>query len=271
MQENNSPLFGPIPQPDSFSEFIDLVTELADEGRGRVRLWRGHADLSWRLDSSAVRRLAAHKDVKLPLTAERVEHVERQLVDYETHLLQRAEFHGYRFHEGRSLSDLELLARLRHYGAATRLLDTSRSALVALWFAVSSLPDTHGAVFGVHCHYLGGGEGDPLNESYSQMTKGLLGIDHPITCASTAISPRVAAQHSQFLYSGAGSGKQGSIRVAGDSGALLAIAITPHLKFEAADILRETFDIHHFTIFPDLEGFAAGNAEWRERWNMERW
>ena len=35
----------------------------------------------------------------------------------------------------RQLSDLELLAELQHFGAATCLIDFSRSALVALWFA----------------------------------------------------------------------------------------------------------------------------------------
>ena len=42
---------------------------------------------------------------------------------------------GHDQKNGQQLSDLEILAELQHFGAATCLIDFSRSALVALWFA----------------------------------------------------------------------------------------------------------------------------------------
>ena len=44
-------------------------------------------------------------------------------------------------------SPLELLALLQHHGIPTRLLDVTENALVALYFACCSKPDTDGEVF----------------------------------------------------------------------------------------------------------------------------
>ena len=49
---------------------------------------------------------------------------------------------------GEDLCELELLARLQHHGAATRLLDCSRNAFVALWFACRWEPDKDGVLIG---------------------------------------------------------------------------------------------------------------------------
>ncbi len=50
-------------------------------------------------------------------------------------LVDEAELRGYHERDGRQLEDLEILAELQHYGAATCLIDFSYSAQVALWFA----------------------------------------------------------------------------------------------------------------------------------------
>jgi hypothetical protein len=59
-------------------------------------------------------------------------------------LIERARAAGL----GSGLGELELLARLRHHGAATRLLDCSRNAFVALWFACRWEPDQDGVLIG---------------------------------------------------------------------------------------------------------------------------
>jgi hypothetical protein len=46
-----------------------------------------------------------------------------------------------------SLSDLELLLELQHYGAATGLVDFSRDFLIALWFAAHDNKGKNGKVF----------------------------------------------------------------------------------------------------------------------------
>ena len=58
---------------------------------------------------------------------------------------------GHDQKNGQQLSDLEILAELQHFGAATCLIDFSRSALVALWFACqqSSRGAANGKVYAV--------------------------------------------------------------------------------------------------------------------------
>ena len=51
-----------------------------------------------------------------------------------------------------SMTPVQLLALLQHYEIPTRLLDVTESALVALYFACQSKPDTDGEVF-VFCHW----------------------------------------------------------------------------------------------------------------------
>src|SRR5438105_1147733 len=53
---------------------------------------------------------------------------------------------------GRRLTDLELLAVLQHFGAATRLLDFTKNAFSALWFACNSDPAEYGLVFFARLH-----------------------------------------------------------------------------------------------------------------------
>ena len=50
-------------------------------------------------------------------------------------LVDEAKLRGYNERDRRQLEDLEILANLQHYGAATCLIDFSYSAQVALWFA----------------------------------------------------------------------------------------------------------------------------------------
>lgn len=207
----------------------------------------GHADIGWRLDSTAFRRLLKSGDISTPVAKTAIHLIDQEISSYEEYLLRRATHHRFRYFEGRQLSDFELLARLRHYGAATRLLDASRNALVALWFAVSSLPETSGALFGIHCWTIGGDEAGDDDTTYPAIVQELLEMQHPITWSPVGLTPRTAAQHSQFLLSAIGADTRGSIRIASDKYALLVICIPARLKRELATILKESFDIHYYS------------------------
>lgn len=243
-----------------------------------MRLWRGQADISWRLDSSAFRRLANDAarpkfgpEFTSPIDPSRATELEGLIVNYEEYLIESADHSGFRHVGVRRLSDLELLAILRHYGAATRLLDTSRSALVALWFAASEYPAKTGALFGINSMYLGGGEHWRQDGPYADVVRALADINHPIAWSATGLTPRTAAQHSQFVYSAVSASPRGSIRIDESTDSLTVIALSPELKLHILRELKEAFDIHHYSLFPDIEGFAAGNCESREQYEMERW
>ena len=50
-------------------------------------------------------------------------------------MIRKCKLKNYDKREGKQLEELELLADLRHHGSANCLIDFTRSALSALWFA----------------------------------------------------------------------------------------------------------------------------------------
>ena len=66
-------------------------------------------------------------------------------------MISAARLEGHDLKNGQRLFDLELLAELQHYGAATCLRDFTYSAQVALWMACQqrSKWDVNGKVFAV--------------------------------------------------------------------------------------------------------------------------
>ena len=58
-----------------------------------------------------------------------------KLLEINSGLIKDARLRGYDEKEERKLSDLEILAELQHFRAATFLIDFTYSPQVALWFA----------------------------------------------------------------------------------------------------------------------------------------
>lgn len=151
MDTYDTKIFGAVAFPSSLAEVLELANKHADDRRN-VHLWRGQSNIEWPIHSTAYRRLSRTEGSVSESSMRR----------YEEYLIKHATHQGYRYEEGRVLSDFELLAKLQHYGAATRLIDFSGNALVALWFACSSHPEPTGLLFGVHSSHLGGPEKRPV-------------------------------------------------------------------------------------------------------------
>ena len=112
--------------------------------------YRGQEDAEWKLQSSAIRRL-----IKLEIAPYFLHpsHIHNAYLSYHRdELLDPARTAGFGIENGRELTDLELLAKLQHFGAATALLDFTWNPLVALWFACqpNEEGETHGKVFAVN-------------------------------------------------------------------------------------------------------------------------
>ena len=105
---------------ETLSQFIEWAAQFSD---GQY-LFRGVSTESYRIEASAYRRLP-ETDRNNP----------SQLLKINKDLIEKARSLGHDQRNAQQLSDLELLAELQHFGAATCLIDFSRSALVALWFA----------------------------------------------------------------------------------------------------------------------------------------
>ena len=106
-------------QISSLSEFIEWVKQL---GSGNY-LFRGVPNAEYRIQASAYRR---------PKEEDREE---ERFLQINQRLIADARLRGHGERGGRELGDLEILAQLQHFGAATCLIDFTHNAQVALYFA----------------------------------------------------------------------------------------------------------------------------------------
>lgn len=88
--------------------------------------FRGQASCCWDLQSTTSRR---HEGNLLP----------EEFIEYNCNLVDDAKGADYHRKENKKLADIEMLAELRHYFAATALIDFTRDFLIALWFACESV------------------------------------------------------------------------------------------------------------------------------------
>jgi hypothetical protein len=266
----DSELFGRLWAPRTLSEFTALAEgELAAQPLGG---WRGQARANWALHSAAVRRLESQARGWL-LTGEDV--TEAVVRSYEERLLQKARLAGHGHPpNGRRLADLELLGVLQHHGAATRLVDFTFNALIALWFACRSHLSIYGVVVGVALDDAMRIETEPalerdlatvLGEAEGRMT----------FWQPSALSPRMPAQHAFLLWSDVQPRDWSSLgtdaaevpaepAVSELSSEFAAIAISPRLKEFMKPRWQELLGYGEETMFPDLDGFANAHGAVQE-------
>ena len=248
-------------------EFLEIINELTGTGE---YLYRGHADASWLLRSGAARRIFGSKK-------------EDEIFDpylvmpYLDDLLKNAKNRRYHRRKETELSDLELLAELQHYKAATFLLDFTRNPFVALWIACSS--------------YKGDKENTPKKEPKireEELRNGkvfILRIDNSLTKFNyqdvtnslidsiperfekeeicmwepSHLNERIPVQSSVFLF-----GKEPLQPKMKD---IRELIIHANSKTAILEELEEHYGINETCLFPDFYGFAdSNNAERPNTW-----
>ena len=157
---------------------------------------------------------------------------------------------------GRDLSDLQLLAKLQHLGAATGLLDFSWNPLVGLWFACEE-PDAEGKLFVINLN-------DPIqvamiskDDVEQRASRLFLPGEGPPSMAyweptaSGDASARILRQRSVFVI--------GRPNMPEDSNIIAGIIIAQEDKNE---LIRELglLDVSHRSLFMDAHGFAENNG-----------
>ena len=111
-------------QISSLGEFIGWVKQLDFKNC----LFRGVPNAKYRIQASAYRR-PKEEDRSL-----------EKFLQINKHLIADARLRGHGERDGRELGDLEILAQLQHFGAATCLIDFTHNAQVALYFACQRDP-----------------------------------------------------------------------------------------------------------------------------------
>jgi FRG domain len=164
--------------------------------------------------------------------------------------------------------ELELLARLQHHGAATRLLDYSRNAFVALWFACRWEPERDGVLLGFE-----------LGDNAVHLATELLrhSVDELLAMAAgrllwwqpRSLSPRISAQQAAFVFGETVDERWGSIRLGqgevslGETGAVpgaALILVSAELEASLNGIWSRLFGFSAESLFSDFDGFALANG-----------
>ena len=163
-------------------------------------------------------------------------------------MVEQARQRGYARDKAGELKDLQIMANLQHAGAATCLVDFTKSPMVALWFACRpSKDETDGKIIAV--------VGKPPkyeiigSDDLGLSLKELLGKDHLWRWRPENLNSRIVAQHSEFIF--------GERAISPDE--YIAAVIPADNKIA---ILRE-LEKHNISLehlFPDFEGFARVNA-----------
>ena len=216
--------------------FIDWT----NQGEGEPFVYRGMPKATWEVESSASRRIRQSRKTLPPLPV---------LQSYIERLLRNAGERRFQEHEGKDLTNLQLLAELQHYGAATCLIDFTSNALIALWFAcrdegrqipgrVVAMADTPGRFSPV----------DP--NDFSEDSVNFLSEDKLWKWKPIHPSIRIATQQSVFVF---GPGKI-------DEKDYESVEINGGSKGKIREELARRFDIIEQHLFRDFTGFATSHA-----------
>ena len=243
--------------------YLKEVSEIKAKWSSSTLVFRGQENEEWLLESSAERRLKA----SLP-SQNRIP--DQLFIEYHEDLLKKCKLKNYDQRERKQLDDLELLADLQHHGAATCLIDFTRNALVALWFACEK-SEENGKVFVVNTTDAKIRAIIPTDMKKAKSINDILefktretdedqvaGSPTSETLAASPNKPtfwywtpahlneRITAQHSLFLF-----GLPSSEELRSEE-----VIIESANKEQILRELEELHDICEESLFPDFVGFA---------------
>ena len=230
------------------AEFVEKLRTL-----GESCAFRGQGDSEWRLESGAVRRIVKEQGDAIL----HVEKLHKLVAVYQRDvLIDPAITRALDLDEHGRMSELELLAKLQHFGAATALLDFTWDPLVALWFACEE-GDKDGKVFALN---IGGTDGAPrlakreeqktVEEVFKQERGRGVVLWEPTMRGDSML--RILRQRSVFVI-GPPIIPQELVR---------EILIEKDRKAAIKQELSEFFDKGEDSLFMDVQGFAHANR-WR--------
>ena len=242
----------------SLREFVDEIEkEKTRLGKFAEVVYRGQCG-NWEVESGAYRRL--HSDAS--------EQPVEDLVQYQENLIHQAK--QYDIEIKNDMSDIFVLSELQHYGAATSLIDFTKSALIALWFACqhskrNNENEMSGKVFcldiSVPKRFLQLKGEEQESKSISEVLQlnfqgqdKVSGADSKATAIwkPAMANNRIIKQDSLFIFN-----KTGKL----DPTMFQKIIVIPHEHKEAIrESLKNMAGFSEESLFPDFYGFAQNNS-----------
>lgn len=166
---------------DAAKQILAAVGGIALLGPSDGVVWRGQADSSWRLESKASRLGMSSSEV----------------ADHEREMIREARRLGV--NDAQRMGDWEILARMRHHGAATRLIDCTSDPFIALWFLCEDDSDgaaqADGVLLAIQRAQFRPIESPYEPGNYDRMFKK---PSAPLLYSTPPIDPRIAAQRGLF-------------------------------------------------------------------------
>lgn len=219
----------------TLNEFVEWTQQFAP---GEY-LFRGISNEDYEIEASAYRRLKTEAD-RNP----------EKFLEVNKELIKDARLRGHGRRDGTDLRDLEILAELQHFRAATCMIDFTYSAQIALWFACGqdSENSSNGKVVAVR----------NKPPRLKEITPDLLErpIDYFLQDSDEAqpkqlyqwqpwqLNNRIGAQQSIFLF--------GDLKIEPDEECI----ITEDGKQDIRTALQQGANITEGILFPDFDGFA---------------
>ena len=230
----------------TLGEFI----EWADQFKDGDYLFRGVSNKCHQIEASTYRRFRLSRD-QSGTSSGRQEDEFYDLLQTNLALISDSRHQRQDHKEGRRLRDLELLAEHQHLGAATCLVDFTRSALVALWFACRK--SSSGSLKGGKVVVLRTDGVEPLrtvnDRTLDESLNYFFGLDRDLNYLLYQWHPgfqnnRIIAQQSVFVF--------GNPPIRENAKCIVA-------ERSKQDILRDLEKLAGITeasLFPDFEGMA---------------
>lgn len=155
-------------------------------------VWRGQANLSWAPFPTLYRRIRGSGYSDMQINEGLVRHVESRTIE-------EARANGPLRCGG---SVLEFMARMQHFGGATRLLDVTSSSDVALYFASSRHDEVAGIVYSYRVNpdmrVSIGEQPDGREPDWYELTDRCRG-GRPLLVKPRGYEPRIVVQHGAFI------------------------------------------------------------------------
>lgn len=212
--------------------------------------------LKYCVTPGATRRLSEQFPEQAPFT-------KTHLLKYHEALLRDAKMKGFHKRESSTLSNMELIADLQHFGCATMLIDFTRNPLVSLYFAVSSFPKEDFVIFMMDISDKSKFSNVAFDMIESNDTKAIEIIldknnDMIYYWEPSSLNKRIPAQHSIFIC--------GTPILPTEL--FTTIVIKQEGKMRILRDLQELYHISDMTIYDDLAGFAFANSQTKKIFNL---
>ena len=229
----------------SINEFMEWASQFNQGGF----LFRGVTNEEYDISASAYRRLKngdENGDVKF-----------EKFVQINRGLIRDVRLQDMDWENGRKLRDLEILAELQHFRAATCLIDFTYNALIALYFACYQESENStrcGKIVAVRAdqgHKFREVTLELLEKDIDYFFLGNKGEGHQqfYKWQPPHQNSRIIAQQSIFLF--------GTVEIDPDKGCI----ILGSKKQEIRKSLEQVHGINEAMLFPDFEGFARQHRQ----------